>query len=237
MTTLDAQKDEFLSQVSHELRTPMTSIRSFSEILMDGEQMSADDRQKYSQIINGEAIRLTRLLDDLLDLSVLENGQVTLNLEEGTLRDVLDRACAATDHPDVTETIQISRDRDAENVSLYTDGDRLAQVFINLITNARKYCDAAVPRLTIRAHEVEGSAVVDFTDNGSGIPEASQSLIFEKFARADDHRAAGGAGLGLAICREVMKRLGGGISYLPDRKGGAFRVVLPRNGPQEATKL
>ena len=76
---------------------------------------------------------------------------------------------------------------------------------------------------------VEGRAVVDFIDNGAGIPENRQSMIFEKFARADDHRAAGGAGLGLAICREVMRRLGGQIDYLPDQDGTGFRVTLPEN--------
>ena len=227
LVALSVQKDGFLSQISHELRTPMTSIRSFSEILMHGEQMASEERQRYSQIINGEAIRLSRLLDDLLDLSVLENGQVTLNLEDDTLKNVLDRACAATEHPEAKGAIEVVRDHAAEAVPLRTDSDRLAQVFINLITNARKYCDADAPKLEIQAHQVENRAVVDFIDNGSGIPVEKQSMIFEKFARADDHRAAGGAGLGLAICREVMRRLGGGISYLPGQQGAAFRVTLP----------
>ncbi len=227
LVALSVQKDGFLSQISHELRTPMTSIRSFSEILMDGERMTSDDRQKYSQIINGEAIRLTRLLDDLLDLSVLENGQVTLNVQEDVLRVVLDRACAATERPDVKSALTINRNQALETTPLNTDSDRLTQVFINLIANAQKYCDADEPHLNIVAHSAGGRAVVDFIDNGSGVPDDKQSMIFEKFARADDHRAAGGAGLGLAICREVMKRLGGEISYLPGQVGAAFRVVLP----------
>lgn len=227
LVALSVQKDGFLSQISHELRTPMTSIRSFSEILMDGERMTSEDRQKYSQIINGEAIRLTRLLDDLLDLSVLENGQVTLNIQEDILREVLDRACAATDRPDAPPKLEIHRDKTSETALLNTDSDRLTQVFINLISNAQKYCDAVSPKLNISAHTVDGRAVVDFVDNGRGVPADKQNMIFEKFARADDHRAAGGAGLGLAICREVMKRLGGEVSYLPGQNGAAFRVTLP----------
>lgn len=239
LVSLSVQKDGFLSQISHELRTPMTSIRSFSEILMDGESMTPGERNKYSEIIHGEANRLTRLLDDLLDLSVLEHGQVTLNLQDDTLKSVLDRACAATDQPETRERLRIERDPARENVALHTDSDRLEQVFINLITNAFKYCDAEKPVLKIESDEIEGRAVVDFIDNGGGIPDDRQSMIFEKFARADDHRAAGGAGLGLAICREVMRRLGGAINYLPDRGGAAFRVTLPgidRGPSQPATE-
>ena len=95
LLALSIQKDGFLSQISHELRTPMTSIRSFSEILMGGDAMDDAERHRYSSIIHDETIRLTRLLDDLLDLSVLENGQVTLHEREETLASILDRAVAA----------------------------------------------------------------------------------------------------------------------------------------------
>ncbi|MCV6591781.1 MAG: ATP-binding protein, partial [Silicimonas sp.] len=234
LVALSVQKDGFLSQISHELRTPMTSIRSFSEILMEGERMTPEERHKYSAIIHGEANRLTRLLDDLLDLSVLEHGQVNLNLEPDTLRSVLDHAVAATDQPGDRDRLRIARDPVTEDVTLHTDSDRLAQVFINLITNARKYCINDAPELTIRSHVVGGAPVVDFIDNGAGIPEDRQSMIFEKFARADDHRAAGGAGLGLAICREVMRRLGGAIDYLPGQGGAGFRVTLPQGQAEPA---
>ena len=93
---LSVQKDAFLSQISHELRTPMTSIRAFSEILMDGPRAGAEAQVKYSSIIHDETMRLTRLLDDLLDLSVLENGSVSLNYKRARLQDVLDRAVSAT---------------------------------------------------------------------------------------------------------------------------------------------
>ena len=234
LMALSIQKDGFLSQISHELRTPMTSIRSFSEILMEGESMSSEDRQKYSQIIHNETLRLTRLLDDLLDLSVLENGQVSLNKHPSSLQNILDRACAATNHKGEAAPLQIERNRQAENVPLFTDSDRLTQVFINLISNAQKYCDAEAPRLRVQPAEIGGRQIVDFIDNGSGIPQDKQSMIFEKFARADDHRAAGGAGLGLAISREVMHRLGGSITYLPGQEGAAFRVTLPDDEPMAA---
>ena len=194
---------------------------------MAGEKMSSEDRQKYSSIINDEAIRLTRLLDDLLDLSVLENGQVTLNLREDTVKAVLDRAVSATERPTGEKFIKVNRSATDEAVPLYTDSDRLTQVFINLISNAQKYCESDNPELTIAVKTVGGRTVVDFIDNGEGIPRAAQNVIFEKFSRVSDDRAAGGAGLGLAICREVMARLGGAIAYLPGQGGAAFRVTLP----------
>ncbi|MBN2906999.1 MAG: sodium:solute symporter [Rhodobacteraceae bacterium] len=227
LTGLSVQKDAFLSQISHELRTPMTSIRAFSEILMDGDRLDPAELGKYSRIIHEESLRLTRLLDDLLDLSVLENGQVTLHAQPVNLHDLLDRALAATGSPVGGGGLHLRRDPGAERVVLVTDGDRLSQVFINLIANAQKYCDAAVPELTIRVRAAHGAVAVDFIDNGSGIPAQSQAIIFEKFSRLSDPRSAGGAGLGLAICREIMVRLGGSISYLPGQGGAAFRVSLP----------
>ncbi|SLN18686.1 Sensor protein kinase WalK [Roseovarius gaetbuli] len=224
LTQISVQKDGFLSQISHELRTPMTSIRAFSEILRDTSDLTAEEKSKYSSIIHDEAVRLTRLLDDLLDLSVLENGQVVLNTQTGLLSDLLDRAERAAGVQ--VGTLKVERERAAEAFELTTDLDRLAQVFINLIANARKYCDGDPPILSIRTHEVEGRLVIDFTDNGSGIPSEKQAVIFEKFSRIGETKA-GGAGLGLAICREIMTRLDGSVSYLPGQKGAAFRVSLP----------
>nr|MDJ0823547.1 HAMP domain-containing sensor histidine kinase [Paracoccaceae bacterium] len=226
LTQLSVQKDAFLSQISHELRTPMTSIRAFSEILRDSDQLDPADLRKYASIIHDEAIRLTRLLDDLLDLSVLENGQVNLNLRQGVLSEVLDRAIASATANESADALQVSRDPEAERIWLNTDLDRLSQVFINLVANARKYCDAEAPKLTIRVTQREGRLIIDFIDNGSGIDSDAQEMIFEKFARVSDQKA-GGAGLGLAISRQIMTRLAGAISYLPGQGGAAFRVELP----------
>jgi Na+/proline symporter/signal transduction histidine kinase len=223
LTQLSHQKDAFLSQISHELRTPMTSIRAFSEILMEG-GITEEQELKYAGIIHDETIRLTRLLDDLLDLSVLENGQVTLSEVDVDLRDLIDRALMAAGPGGMA----VERDDATEAVVVRTDSDRLSQVFINLVTNARKYCDAAKPKLRIEVRVRGGQVDVDFIDNGRGIPKESQAIIFEKFARLTDQARAGGAGLGLAICREIMANLGGSIAYLPGQGGAAFRVSFPR---------
>jgi signal transduction histidine kinase len=221
---LSIQKDAFLGQISHELRTPMTSIRAFTEILGEHD-LSPDELHRYAGIIAKEATRLTRLLDDLLDLAVLENGTVQLDRRQGLLRDLIDQAIvAAGTRPD---GLAIRRRRADEGVALDTDLDRLAQVFINIIANAQKYCEAPRPVLRIEVGRAGAATVVDFIDNGTGIAPEHQAVIFEKFARLTDQTRAGGAGLGLAICREVMANLGGTIGYLPGQGGAAFRVTLP----------
>ncbi|MCF6234604.1 MAG: ATP-binding protein [Rhodobacteraceae bacterium] len=219
------QKDAFLDQVSHELRTPMTSIRAFSEILRDTDGLKPSEKVRYATIINNEALRLTRLLDDLLDLSVLESGQVSLDMRSGILAEVLDHAVSSALSGEAAP-LQVRRLPASENVALLSDLDRLAQVFINLISNAQKYCDAFDPVLQIDVHQRDGFLVIDFIDNGSGIAADTQALVFEKFARVSNDKA-GGAGLGLAVCREIMHRLGGDVRYLEGQAGGAFRVTLP----------
>lgn len=223
---LSVQKDAFLGQISHELRTPMTSIRAFSDILAEPDLTPAD-RARYTGIIRDEAVRLTRLLDDLLDLSILENRKIQLTVRGANIHDLLDRAVEAASNSGTGRPFAIERDRAAEFVAVVTDTDRLVQVFINLVSNARKYCDAPEPVLKIAVRKRGARVTIDFIDNGSGIPRAARRLIFEKFARLTDTGQAGGAGLGLAICREIMANLEGTITYLPGQKGAAFRVSLP----------
>ena len=223
---ISLQKDAFLSQISHELRTPMTSIRAFSEILTEGD-LPPDLVMRYGRIIHDEAKRLTRLLDDLLDLSVLENGAVQLTVGLASLQGMIDTALTAARATRPDREFQVIRDLPSETIYLKTDADRLTQVFINLISNARKYCDAPRPELRIAVRHKGGRVTVDFVDNGKGIAKDSQALIFEKFSRLTDANRAGGAGLGLAICREIMQNLGGSVAYVPGQGGAAFRVTVP----------
>ena len=226
LTALSVQKDAFLSQISHELRTPMTSIRSFAEILLDTEGLGKLEKTEYASIIHGETIRLTRLLDDLLDLSVLENGQVNLNVENGRLSKVLEKAILTAQAVAIRQ-LKVTRRHLDEAITLKTDLDRLNQVFINLITNAQKYCDADEPTLTVEVLLSDEIVSIVFADNGTPIPVSSRAVIFEKFARIEEAES-GGAGLGLAICKEIMTRLGGDIRYVPNLSGNAFIVDLPR---------
>ncbi|WP_134680761.1 ATP-binding protein [Paracoccus ravus] len=232
LTTLSHQKDAFLGQISHELRTPMTSIHAFSEFLMDPGLAEAD-RARFAGIIHDEASRLTRLIDDLLDLAVLEAGKARLALAVCNLHDLIDRALASARATSAARQFLIRRDPAAEHLMVITDPDRLLQVLINVFANARKYCDAAEPEIRVTARRLrDGGTEIDIVDNGSGIATDKQALIFEKFARAHDVSRAGGAGLGLAICHDIMRVLGGTIAYLPGQGGAAFRITLPRKPPQ-----
>ncbi len=231
---LSVQKDSFLSQISHELRTPMTSIRAFSEILMEPE-LPDSMRAQYAEIIHEEARRLTRLLDDLLDLSVLENRRAQLNVSVANLHDLINRAVQSASSTRPDRAFRVERDFPTEHMPIFTDADRLVQVMINLISNARKYCDADRAVLRIEVKRRGKRVQIDFIDNGAGIPKKSQKLIFEKFARLTDQSRAGSAGLGLAICREIMTNLGGTIDYVPGQGGAAFRITLPlRRSDQRA---
>ncbi|MDO5606380.1 MAG: ATP-binding protein [Paracoccus sp. (in: a-proteobacteria)] len=230
LTALSVQKDAFLGQISHELRTPMTSVRAFSELLQLPD-IPPEDRTRFAKIIHDEARRLTRLLDDLLDLSVLESGRARLSWEVTGLHGLISRAIDASSAAGGPGGMVIERDAAAEQVMLITDADRLLQVLINLISNARKYCDAPRPVLTIRVRRTRDAIQIDVMDNGSGIAPDQQDLVFEKFSRLNDPARAGGAGLGLAISREVMAALGGTITYLPGHDGAAFRLELPPRPP------
>lgn len=233
LTQLSLQKDSFLSQISHELRTPMTSIRSFSQILRDTDALTGTEKTRFASIIHTETIRLTRLLDDLLDLSVMENGEVSLNSKPVNLRAVIDQA-VMTSRAGSSNVITVHRTPEAEEIVLFTDGDRLAQVFINLVTNAIKYCDAAKPELTIAVRRDDDVIVVAFTDNGSGIPADGEGIVFEKFARLCNEDVDG-AGLGLAICREILTRLGGEIRYVSHVGGATFEVRLATSAEAETS--
>ena len=229
LTELGTQKDEFLSHVSHELRTPMTSIRSFSEILQSNEKLNKDQLKYFSTIINDESKRLTRLLDEILDLSFLESGQVKLNISNLRLNEILQTALQSTQQSIANSNALLEFDVNFTNTKIQTDPDRLSQVFINLITNAVKYNDKSQPILKISCKKNNEFLCVSFQDNGPGIPEAEHTIIFEKFTRLSNTENTSGIGLGLAISQEIMKNLGGSLICLESKTGANFEVKIPLN--------
>ncbi len=224
---MDAAKDAFLSQVSHELRTPMTSIRSFAEILADMPDANTDTARRFLGIIHEESERLTRLLDEILDLSFLESGHVTFNIEPVALGDVVERALASSEGLLARTPVEIVRDYGPETPVVPADFDRLAQVVINLITNAVKYGNTDAPKVVISVGSVDGHAYVQVRDNGPGIPDGRHEQVFEKFLRLEAGAKTGSAGLGLPISREIMRNLGGDLKSLPGAGGATFRAELP----------
>jgi signal transduction histidine kinase len=227
---MDAAKDAFLSQVSHELRTPMTSIRSFAEILGDMPDVGTEDAKRFLTIIREESQRLTRLLDEILDLSFLESGRVTFHIAPVRLADAIDRALASTEGLLKPEGIPVERSGEAD-ITVETDFDRLAQVVINLISNAVKYGRGEEARIAIRTGATAEGAFIEVADRGPGIPAEKREEVFEKFARLGEANLAGSAGLGLPIAREIMRNLGGDLRVMPNAPGAVFRIDLPRRPP------
>ncbi len=229
LTQLDAQKDDFLSQVSHEVRTPMTSIRSFSEILLETPDLDAAKARHFLAIIHEESERLTRLLDSTLDLSLLERGEAPWALERIDPESALDRSIRMCHGLAANTQVRLLDGERAHGVLVLANADRLTQVFINLISNAIKYNTSDAPYVRLRSRVVDGAYEVLVEDNGPGIRPEERELIFSKFARGWAHTqtAVVGAGLGLAISWQIMRRLGGSLTLLPQSGAGAcFRVSL-----------
>ena len=228
---LDSQKDEFLSQVSHEVRTPMTSIRSFSEILLSDDGLSSSERQRFVSTIHQESLRLTKLLDEILDLSALERRDSDWDAVPVDAESSLDRAIEVCRSLAWQRNIEVVVDRRAASATISGESDRLCQVLINLISNAIKYNDNAAPVVTIRSEVRRGNYIVEVDDNGPGIPVAERELIFEKFSRGQLAPLTGGpngAGLGLAISRRIVSRMNGQLELVARKQDGAcFRMTLP----------
>ena len=226
LTELGAQKDAFLSQISHELRTPMTSIKSFAEILRETDDISSKESKRFVDIINAESQRLTRLLDEILDLSFLESGRVNWQLEPVELSFVIERSLASSEALRASAEVIISRNVSAD-IMVTADFDRLAQVFINLISNAIKYGRAENPEIRITARKVGKVAIIGIADNGPGIRSIDREKVFEKFSRLSEITLAGSAGLGLPISREIMRNLNGDLTLEENAPGAVFRITLP----------
>jgi Na+/proline symporter/nitrogen-specific signal transduction histidine kinase len=229
---LDSQKDEFLSQVSHEVRTPMTSIRSFSEILLEPEGLDDVQRQRFLSTIHQESMRLTKLLDEILDLSALERGERTWQNAPVDAEDALNRALSVCDALLRQRGMKVELGERAHTTMVEGDADRLCQVFINLISNAVKYNDAGTPIVRVSSSVRAGNYIVEVADNGPGIRKSESKFIFEKFWRGVSGSGdQGGAGLGLAISRQIIARMNGVLELVQGPLPGAcFRVRLPIAG-------
>ena len=222
LRSLDAQKDAFLSQVSHELRTPMTSIRSFSEILLDGEAVSRPERERFLGIINAESRRLTRLLDELLDMNRLEAGTSDMHLEPLDLAECVTGAVETMSGVTQDAGMAIKVEIGPEAMPIAGNADRVRQILINLISNAAKYNNAGSPRVDMRARQSGDRILLDIIDNGGGITRREATTVFEKFARGDRSDRSQGAGLGLPISRAIMRAMDGDLTveFRPD--GSSF---------------
>jgi signal transduction histidine kinase len=209
---LDRLKSDFISTVSHELRTPLTSIRSFSEILMRYDVDNTEKRKQFVGIILNEAERLTRMINDLLDLSKIEAGRLELSLEPLELEPIFSRA-AGTTHPLLAEKkIRISSKIETGLSAVYADRDLLQQVLTNLLFNAVKFSPKD-GTIHLNATRKDAFALISVSDEGPGIPQDQLEQIFERFHQVHDPQNVNphGTGLGLTISREIVERMGGRI--------------------------
>jgi Na+/proline symporter/nitrogen-specific signal transduction histidine kinase len=227
---LDRLKDDFMSSVTHELRTPLTSIRAFSEILLDNPEMDGDERQNFLGIITKETERLTRLVNQVLDMAKIESGNAEWHNTELDLREVIEQSSASVSQLFRDKEVALEMSFGAHVPAIRADRDRLIQVVLNLLSNAVKFVPAGSGRVEVRLAADEQEIRVDVQDNGPGIGPSDQQLIFEKFRQAGSAMTdkPAGTGLGLPISRQIVEHFGGRlwVESQPGR-GATFSFTLP----------
>jgi hypothetical protein len=228
---LDRMKDDFVSTVSHELRTPLTAIRAFAEILHDNPDTPPDKRAQFVDIILRETERLTRLIDQILDLARLESGRANWTAEPVDPAEVVRQAEAATEGLFRSRNVRLLTTLPPQVPIVLADRDRLMQVLLNLLTNAVKFCAPAtgLVRLDLAVTD-RGKVQVQVRDNGVGIAPDQQTAIFEKFVQAGGPFAdrLGGFGLGLPISRLIVRQFGGDLWVESEQgRGATFSFTLP----------
>ena len=229
---LARQKTDFVSNVSHELKTPLTSIRMFSELLADQRVTDPDKQRSYLHIITSEAARLTRLINNVLDFSRMERGEKKYNIHDADLANIV-RETTETYRPHLENSgFELGCTLPSAALPVRADTDAIAQVIVNLLSNAEKYSDGQ-KKISIEASRREGPlpcAEVKVIDRGPGVPRGSEEKIFEKFYRAHDSLSSGiqGSGLGLTLARQIARAHGGDVTYEPREGGGScFSLRLP----------
>jgi signal transduction histidine kinase/DNA-binding response OmpR family regulator len=239
----DAAKSAFLSTVSHELRTPLTSVLGFAKIIKKRLEdrifplVPADDRKVAQtiqqvddnlKVVVSEGERLTKLIDDVLDLAKIEAGKLEWHMEPVGIADVIDRATSATSSLFEQKGLRLAKEIASDLPNITGDRDRLIQVVINLISNAVKFTDSG--SVTCRAQRRGGEIVVSIVDTGVGIAPVDQPKVFERFKQVGDTLTdkPKGTGLGLPICREIVEHHGGRVWVESELgRGSTFSFTLP----------
>ena len=221
-------RKEFVANVSHELKSPLTSIRSLTETLLGGALQDAANNRRFVQLIDDDAVRLSRLIEDLLALSQIESQAIPLQLSVVELAPAAESIIASLQPALAQRKIAVSLELPA-GLAVRADPDRLRQVLSNLIDNAIKY-NKEEGRITLSAFANGAWVTVMVTDTGIGIPPQDLPRIFERFYRVDKARSRelGGTGLGLAIVRHIIESHGGSVSVESEpNRGSTFSFTLP----------
>ncbi len=225
---LERVRQEFLSNISHELRTPLTSILAFVETLEDGAIKDEENNQRFLKVIRKNAQRMHRLIDDILELSIIESGKITLELKRINLNQLTEEVFTNLSSKAKERRIKLKNEisRDA---FVFADAVRLEQMLTNLIDNAVKF-NAEKGTVIVAFEEKNEKNIISISDTGEGISSEHLQRIFERFYRTDRARSReiGGTGLGLAIVKHLARIHGGEVSVASALgKGSTFSIELP----------
>lgn len=227
---LDRLKNEFVSTVTHELRTPLTAIRALSEILHRHKDISESQKQEFIGLIAQESERLSRLINDVLDLEKLESGKMHLRLETLDINEVIRAAVQSVQSLISAKEIHFVHFSAPNLPAISGDFDRLVQVLVNLLSNAIKFCPEEKGEIQVKVRKLRGNLEIVVWDNGIGIPVKEQKAVFDKFHQVSDAQRGKptGSGLGLSIAKQIVVTHGGSIRVRSKTgKGTSFAVILP----------
>jgi Na+/proline symporter/signal transduction histidine kinase len=233
---LDSMKDDFISTVTHELRTPLTSIRALSEMLHEDPRMELSDRKRFLGIIVNEAERLTRLINQILDMAKLESGRAEWTTAEVDIGEVAREAMDSLVQLFREKDVALEGDIPAEGPIVLADRDRLTQVMINLLSNAVKFVPGGSGRVKVTVASAEKFVRVTVADNGPGLTAEECVVIFEKFRQGGNTMTSKpqGTGLGLPISRQIVEYFGGNLWAESQPGAGAnFIFTVPLPAPEE----
>ncbi|MBI4915996.1 MAG: hypothetical protein HY825_09110 [Acidobacteria bacterium] len=233
---LVARQSEFLSLVSHEIRTPLSAIQSSANILLRYSRQRPESVERFARVIHQEGQRLTRLINNLLDLAKIESGEVEWRFEPTPLGGILDRVRESFAAALGERSLRLSVDVQPAPLALIVDRDKLTQVLLNLVSNAVKHSPAG-GEVSVRCSERQGGLVrIEVEDQGDGVPPGDVERIFERFQQLESGDERTGTGLGLAISRQIVEHHGGRIwAEAQQAKGALFVVELPGGPRPEAT--
>ena len=227
---LENMRKEFVANVSHELKTPITSIQGFIETLKMTDNLDEDTKNRFLTIIENEATRLTRLIDDILLLSTIEN-KTKKKVEKVDLFEVFEEVHEVINYIAKKKNIKVKYDFENKDIDLWEYSGYIRQILLNIISNAIKYTGEN-GKVSIKQYIKSEKVFIEVKDNGIGIPEEDIERIFERFYRVDKarSRSVGGTGLGLAITKHMVKALNGNVKVESELGvGSKFIIELPFN--------
>uniref|UniRef100_UPI00374DAA6F ATP-binding protein n=1 Tax=Rhodoferax sp. TaxID=50421 RepID=UPI00374DAA6F len=231
LKSLDRLKDDFMSSVTHELRTPLTSIRALAELLRDDPKIALAQRRQFIEIIVSETERLSRLVNQVLDMAKIESGHADWHTQEVDMGALVSQAISTTAEMFRERQIDVRVSLPAQVPPLKADPDRLMQVMLNLLSNAAKFVPLSGGRVGVSLSSDDSGVTVVVSDNGPGVAPEQRSLIFDRFRQGGDAaNRPQGTGLGLPISRQIVEHFGGRLWLESDPQQGArFLFYLPRN--------